>query len=275
MRPDREDIAAPVLPGRLRWHNTDRDPVMAELTAAGPVLVHFFDFAQLNSVRALPYAIEWDRRYREAGLTTLGVHSPRFGFTKRAELLEPALERLGIVHPVVDDSGYVVWHDYGCKGWPSLFLWAQGGALRWFHFGEGEYAQTEAEIAAEIVRINPRFSDPHRFEPRRPSDAPDAVVVPPTDEVFPGGSVTEPWRFAGEPIDVDYAAGGAHAAVDLPEGGSGKLRATIDGESHTVAVEAPGLIDLAVHPRHERHSLQLEADAGVDVYSVSFSAGVP
>src|SRR6185436_1080275 len=103
MRPERADIAAPVLPGRLRWHNTERDPVMAELTAAGPVLVHFFDFAQLNSLRALPYVIEWDQRYREAGLTTLGVHSPRFGFTKREELLAPALERLGVTYPVVDD----------------------------------------------------------------------------------------------------------------------------------------------------------------------------
>ena len=54
---------------------------MAELTAAGPVMVHFFDFAQLNSVRALPYAIAWDERYRDAGLTTVGVHTPRFGFT--------------------------------------------------------------------------------------------------------------------------------------------------------------------------------------------------
>ena len=34
--------------------------MIAELTAAGPVLVHFFDFAQLNSVRALPYVIAWD-----------------------------------------------------------------------------------------------------------------------------------------------------------------------------------------------------------------------
>ena len=67
MRPERANIAAPVLPPRLRWLNAERAPVLAELTAAGPVLVHFFDFAQLNSVRALPYAIAWDRRYRDAG----------------------------------------------------------------------------------------------------------------------------------------------------------------------------------------------------------------
>jgi hypothetical protein len=272
MRPERLDIAAPVLPGRLRWHNTERDPVMAELTAAGPVLVHFFDFAQLNSARALPYVIAWDERYREAGLTTLGVHSPRFSFTKSAELLAPALQKLGVVHPVVDDSGYVVWHDYGCEGWPSLFLWAQGGALTWFHFGEGEYASTEAAIAEELARIDSQFIAPPPLEPLRPSDAVDAVVVPPTAELLPGGSVTNPWRGGETPIELEYAAGGAHATVN----GAGELRVAIDAASPRMfAVSEPGLIELAAHPRHETHSLHLEAGPGLEVYSVSFSPGVP
>ncbi len=272
MRPERLDIAAPVLPGRLRWHNTERDPVMAELTAAGPVLVHFFDFAQLNSLRALPYVIEWDRRYRDAGLTTLGVHSPRFGFTQRAELLGPALDQLGVTHPVVDDSGYVVWHDYGCEGWPSLFLWGQGAPLIWFHFGEGEYVATEAAIAEELARIDSQFVAPEPLEPLRPSDAPDARVVPPSPEIVPGGSFTEPWALAEGGIDLQYEAAGAHAAVD----GTGALRVTMDGaEPITIDVDAPGLVDLAVHPRHEEHKLHLEGDAGLELYSVAFSAGVP
>jgi hypothetical protein len=274
VRPERDDIAAPVLPGRLRWLNTECDPVMAELTAAGPVLVHFFDFAQLNSVRALPYPIAWDQRYRDAGLTTLGVHSPRFGFTKRAELLAPALERLGVRHPVVDDSDYAVWHDYGCEGWPSLFLWAQGGALAWFHFGEGDYAGTEAAIAAELARIDPRFEAPAPLEPLRPSDAPGAVVVPPSGEILPGGSVTEPWRSDGGAIGTSYGAGGAHASIDLDH--PGELRVSIDGSPpRTIAMTAPGLVELAAHPAHEEHELRLEADPGLAVYSVSFSAGIP
>jgi hypothetical protein len=275
MRPERQDIAAPVLPGRLRWHNIERDPVMAELTAAGPVLVHFFDFAQLNSLRALPYIVGWDERYRDAGLTTLGAHSPRFGFTKREELLAPALERLEIAHPVVDDSAYVIWHDYGCEGWPSLFLWGQGGALIWFHFGEGDYAGTETAIGAELARIDSQFIAPAPLETLRPSDGPDAGVVPPSDEVLPGGSVTQPWREADGPIELDYAAGGAHASVDLA-GGPGELRVAIDGETpRPIAVDAPGLFDLAVHARHEQHSLRLEVGDGLDLYSVSFSPGVP
>ena len=79
MRPERDNIAAPDLPGRDRLDRRGAESMPA-LTAAGPVLVHFFDFSQLNSVRTLPYLVEWDRRYREAGLTTIGVQAPRFPF---------------------------------------------------------------------------------------------------------------------------------------------------------------------------------------------------
>jgi hypothetical protein len=274
MRPRRDDIAAPELPGRLRWHGSESAPRMSELTAAGPVLVHFLDFAQLNSVRALPYAIEWDRRYRGAGLTTLGIHSPRFPFTARTGSLAPALERLGLRHPVADDSGYGVWHDYGCTGWPSLFLWGRGGGLRWFHFGEGEYQATEEAIQGELRELDPLATLPPELEPLRPTDAPGALVIPPSEEVFPGGSVRDPWRphERGAPLELAYEAGGVHASAD----GEGELRVRLDREAErTIPVSAPGLFELAAHARHERHELRLVGGEGVDLYSVSFSAGVP
>jgi hypothetical protein len=271
LRPERPNIAAPELPGRLRWIGIERAPRVAELTATGPVLVHFFDFAQLNSVRALPYVLAWDERYRDAGLTTLGVHSPRFPFTAEAAALEPALERLGIVHPVADDSSYAVWHDYGCKGWPSLFLWGQGGALRWFHFGEGEYEATEAAIVEEVRAVEPLFAPPPALAPLRPSDASGALVAPPTEEVFPGGSAEAPWRprpGAG-PLELRYEAGGAHASV----AGRGALRFSLDGgEPRTIEVRSPGLYDLAEHPSHEAHALSVDGDEEIELYSLSFSA---
>jgi hypothetical protein len=271
MRPDRQDIAAPELPPRTRWLGGEPAP-MSELTARGPVLVHFFDFAQMNSVRALPYRTGWDRRYREHGLVTLGVHSPRHPFTAPQEALGPALERLGIDHPVADDSGYALWHDYGCEGWPSLFLWGRGGALSWFHFGEGEYEATELAIREELAGSGEAPGLPAPLEPLRPSDAPGAVVVAPTPEVLPGGSVSEPWLGGGEPLELRYGAGGAYAAVD----GEGDLTVTVDGEgAKEMPVTEPALVELAVHERHEEHALALRASAGVRIWAVSFAAGVP
>lgn len=274
MRPERANIAAPELPGRLRWLNAQRPPKMAELAAAGPVLVHFFDWAQLNSVRSLPYLVDWDQRYADAGLTTLGVHSPRFSFTGERAALGPSLVRLGVSHPVADDSGYAIWHDYGCKGWPSLFLWGQGGALRWFHFGEGEYAATEAAIAAELGAIDPSFEPPPPLASKRPTDAPGALVAPPSEELFPGGSPSQPWRAtaATDSLELSYEAGGAHVSVD----GEGEMRIRLDdGDHRVVAVSGPGLYELSEHPCHERHHLQLEPDPTLELYSVSFAPGMP
>jgi hypothetical protein len=77
---------------------------------------------------------------------------------------------------------------------------------------------------------------------------------------------------AGDALECEYAAAGAHVTVD----GEGELRASLDGgDARSVAVTAPGLYELAAHPRHERHSLRLEAGAGVEIYSLSFSAGLP
>ena len=263
-----------MLPPRLRWLNAESPPALAELTAAGPALVHFFDFAQVNSLRALPYVLAGERRYRDAGLATLGIHSPRFKFTSERDALEPALERLGVAHPVADDSRYAVWHDYGCKGWPSLFLWGQGGALRWVHFGEGEYEATERAITAELTALDAGYAPPPPLDPLRPTDAPGALVAPPTEEVLPGGSLTEPWTggIGDRALELEYAAGGAHASVD----GEGALLVYLDrGPAKPVVVTAPGLYDLAVHARHEHHALRLEAGPELTVYSVSFSAGVP
>jgi hypothetical protein len=131
MRPERADIAAPELPPRVRWLNADEPPAIGSLTAAGAVLVHFFDFAQLNSVRALPYVRAWRDRYATHGLAVLGVHSPRYRFGAQRDVLAQGLARLGVEHPVADDSRYALWHDYGCRGWPSLYLWGRGGTLRW------------------------------------------------------------------------------------------------------------------------------------------------
>jgi len=246
---------------------------MPELTAAGPVLVHFFDFAQLNSVRSLPYVRAWHDRYAAAGLTVLGVHSPRFPFTAGHEALAGAVERLGIAYAVAQDSSYAIWHDYGTRGWPSLFLWNTGRALAYFHFGEGEYRATEEAIQEEL-RVHDAFAElPEPLEPLRATDTPGALVAPPSDEVFPGGEPKEPWRPApGEALRLDYGAGGAHAALT----GRGELRVSLDGgpERH-LAVDGPALLELAEHPRHEEHSLALRIEGEIELYSVAFAAGMP
>jgi hypothetical protein len=273
LRPPRPDIAVPPIPPGLAWVG---EPVESidRLVAAGPALVHFFDFAQLNSVRTVPYLRAWHERYEAAGLALIGVHCPRFPFTQSRDAVAGAVERLGIDWPVAVDPEFALWRLYEPHGWPALFLWGRGGALRWYHLGEGDYAGTEEAIHEELPETNGGHELPPILEPLRRSDAPDVKVIAPTPELFPGGSTEEPWSSAegDASLELEYEAGGAYAATD----GEGTISIRIDGEYRDpVEVTSPGLRELTAHERTERHSLELEPSPGLLMYSIQFAAGVP
>ncbi len=263
MRPEKDNIAAPDLPEGIEWVG-EAPRSMPLATAAGPVLVHFFDFAQLNSVRTLPYVNEWARRYAPHGLITLGVQAPRFPFGAERDAVAAGLARLGVEFPVAIDADRLLWHSYGCEGWPSLFLWKLGGALAWAHFGEGEYRATEEAIQAELREQDALRELPEPMAPFRPTDAPGARVMPPTPELFPDDP-----RAA---LEVPYEAGGAYATVS----GEGKLTIELDGSPvDPVPVDGAGLYPLADHPTHESHTLTVEPSPGLRIHSIGFAAGVP
>jgi hypothetical protein len=273
MRPERDNIAAPDLPPGLTWIGTGPKS-MPVLTAPGPVLVHFVDYSQLNSVRTLPYVAEWDRRYREAGLSTIAVQAPRFPFGAEAENVATGLRELGVEFPVAIDADRRLWHAYGCEGWPSLFLWSMGGALGWFHFGEGEYLGTEEAIQAELRELDALRALPAPMDPLRPTDGPGARVMAPTPEIFPGGSWEQPWVAGedGDSIELDYEGGGAYITTE----GEGEIAITLDGgEARSIPVDAPRLYTLVEHERHEAHSLRLNPSPDLRIWSVSFAAAVP
>jgi hypothetical protein len=270
VRPGRDNIAAPDLPDQIAWVG-EAPASMPEVTAGGPALIHFFDFAQLNSVRTLPYVAEWHRRYRDAGLSMIGIQAPRFPFGADSDTVAAGLSRLGIEFPVAIDADRDLWLSYGCEGWPSLFLWSQGGALAWFHFGEGDYLGTELAIQEELREIDALRELPDPLPPLRPTDGPGARVIAPTEEIFPGGSWEQPWTAGeeGEGLTVEYAAGGAYATVE----GEGDLTIELDGSKHaSIHVSDPALCTLAEHPGHERHTMALHPSPGLRVWSVSFAA---
>lgn len=267
VRPPRSDIPLPPFPPGLTWAGTE--PAAAErLTAKGPLLVHFFEAGELSGVQSLPHVEAWAAAYAPAGLTTIGVHSPRSDLARAPDDFLAAIGRLDLGFPVVSDPDYSVWHAYGCKGWPSLFLWGLGGMLRWYHFGIGGLATSEDAIREQL-----QAGDASRALPARvhPAAADGAEMLKPSDEVFPGGSHDRAWRpGAGEPLEIEYAGAGAWAALDGP----GSVRVEIDGEPGSeVEIEAPGLYELSAHAEHGLHEVRIEFDGPIRVWSVSFAAG--
>ena len=116
------------------------------------VLVDFWTYTCINCLRTLPYLKAWDERYRAQGLTIVGVHTPEFAFEKQASNVQRAIGAEGLRYPVVQDNEFGTWNAFGNQYWPAKYLVDARGRVRYAHFGEGEYEETEAAIRALLPR---------------------------------------------------------------------------------------------------------------------------
>ena len=108
MRPPAEaEIYAPEFPRGLEWLNV-AFLRMNTLMGRGAVLVEFWDFARINSLRTLPYLKEWHSRYAGDGLRVIGVHTPGYSFGRERDTVARAVERLEIPYAVALDPDYEV-----------------------------------------------------------------------------------------------------------------------------------------------------------------------
>jgi len=110
------------------------------------VLVEFWTFGCYNCRNTLPSVEEWDARYRERGLTIVGVHTPELSEEYNLDNLRRAVPSLGIKYPVVTDNDYKTWKAYNLEAWPTIFVVDKQGRIRWEHVGEGKYEETENVI---------------------------------------------------------------------------------------------------------------------------------
>ncbi|MEH6419873.1 thioredoxin family protein [Pseudomonas sp. CGJS7] len=135
---------APEFAGIERWINSP------PLTMAGlrgkVVLVEFWTYSCINCIRVMPHVKQWHQRYRDSGLTVVGVHTPEYGYEKIPRNVDAAVARFGIEYPVAQDNAYATWNAYHNRYWPALYLIDRNGRVVYEHFGEGDYAQTEAKI---------------------------------------------------------------------------------------------------------------------------------
>src|SRR4051812_50112223 len=76
VRAQPDTIPAPPFPRELPWINVA--PLRMDKQLGRPVLIEFWDFCRINSLRTLPYVQAWHERYAEAGLRVIGVHTRGF-----------------------------------------------------------------------------------------------------------------------------------------------------------------------------------------------------
>jgi len=180
--PPGTDLNAPEFPPDLRWLNV-AFLRMDKQIGRHAVLVEFWDFARVNSLRTLPYLRAWHERYGDRGLRVVTVQAPGFSFGRDADVAARAIETLGIEHPVVLDPNLELWRTYGNKGWPGRYLFDRRGVLRYIHYGEGDYRECEEAIQELLLEIDDALDLPAPLDPIRPEDAPGVMLEPQSSDI--------------------------------------------------------------------------------------------
>jgi cytochrome c biogenesis protein CcdA/thiol-disulfide isomerase/thioredoxin len=143
---------APDFTGNDRWFNTPGNaPLDLDGLRGRVVLIDFWTYTCINCIRTLPYLRAWDGRYRERGLTIVGVHTPEFTFEREAGNVRGAIAANRLRYPVAQDNEYATWSAWGNQYWPAKYLIDARGRVRYAHFGEGAYEETEAAIRALLA----------------------------------------------------------------------------------------------------------------------------
>jgi cytochrome c biogenesis protein CcdA/thiol-disulfide isomerase/thioredoxin len=146
----------PDLDGAVAWLNSP--PLNRDRLVGHVVLVDFWTYSCINCLRSIPYVRAWAEKYKDSGLIVIGVHTPEFAFEKDLDNVRRAVSELKIAYPVALDNDYKIWKAFGNSYWPADYLIDATGHIRFHHFGEGKYDESEQQIQQLLKEHNPRLS---------------------------------------------------------------------------------------------------------------------
>jgi cytochrome c biogenesis protein CcdA/thiol-disulfide isomerase/thioredoxin len=139
----------PSLDGAVKWLNSP--PLNRKELKGKVVLIDFWTYSCINCLRSIPYVEAWSEKYKNEGLVVIGVHTPEFAFEKDPANVAKSLTDLKITYPVAIDSNYEIWKAFNNQYWPAHYFIDANGTIRFHHFGEGKYAESE-EVIQQLLR---------------------------------------------------------------------------------------------------------------------------
>ncbi len=131
----------PEIDGAVSWLNSA--PLTKQDLKGKVVLIDFWTYSCINCLRTLPYVKAWAEKYKDQGLVVIGVHTPEFAFEKDLTNVSNAVKDLGITYPVAVDNNYIIWNAFKNQYWPAHYFADRSGNIRYHHFGEGHYEESE------------------------------------------------------------------------------------------------------------------------------------
>jgi len=287
---------APEFQGLDAWVNSK------PLTLAGlrgrVVLIDFWTYSCINCLRTFPYIREWHTRYRAAGLTIVGVHTPEFAFERVESNVRENVKELKLRYSVALDNDYGTWQAWSNQYWPAKYLVDRKGHVRYYHFGEGEYAKTEEAIRTLLAERGTTVPEASGLEDKSPHglltpesylgyerldrNGGDLVVEDePHAYTFPRGLLENALAFGGVwTVKDERAIAGLSASVRLQYRarnvylvltGTGSVRVLVDGKpERTVRVSGDRLYTLVEREEIGDHLLELRFSPGLAGYAFTF-----
>ena len=289
---------APEFTGNDRWFNSK--PLTLASLKGRVVLVDFWTYTCINCIRTFPHLIAWDKTYRDQGLTIVGVHSPEFGFEKKASNVQRAIEQNGIKYPVAQDNELATWNAWSNQYWPAEYLIDATGHVRYANFGEGETDKTEAAIRALLVEAGAKGlgadAKPDKTYDPSAEATPETYIGSERAERFlpgvqqPGTNTYTPYD--GKLPESHFTLGGSWniTGESATAGPGATLRGNVTGKDVYLVLSGPGDVDVTVDGKHEQtvkvttqklyhllsrqksadHDLQLKFSPGVSAFAFTF-----
>jgi thiol-disulfide isomerase/thioredoxin len=266
-----EERRMPAFYGAVAWLNSA--PLSSKALRGKVVLVNFWTYSCINSLRELPYLKAWAAKYKDAGLVVIGVHAPEFGFEKDPANVKVAVSDLNVTYPISIDSNHSIWRAFGNEYWPADYIVDAKRRIRYHHFGEGEYVKSERVIQALLKENGATGLDERTVE-----------IAAEGAEAPSSGDVRSPETYAGYARAENFAsperiARGSRRIYSLPvrpalnQWGIGGAW-NIGGEIGTLE-SAPGRIAFRFHSR-DLHMVLSPAKNGAAVrFKVTLDGAAP
>jgi thiol-disulfide isomerase/thioredoxin len=279
------------------WLNSE--PLTADGLRGKVVLVQFWTYSCINWLRTLPYVRAWAGKYADRGLVVVGASAPEFGFEHDLGNVRRACADLGVDYPVVIDNDFAIWRSFDNHYWPALYLLDGDARLRFHHFGEEAYEESERAIQA-LLGVDEELVS---VDAGGVAEAADWAALK-SPETYIGRLRGE--RLAAHPdalnqwaLDGDWSLGDEFAVLDSAPGsiayrfegrdlnlvlaGTGRFEVRLDGEppgdDHGLDVDADGqgALDeprmyqlVRQHPTRERTFEITFQEPGVRAYVFTF-----
>jgi len=258
-----------------QWFNPPAggQPLTLKSLRGKVVLVDFWTYTCINCIRTLPYLRSWHEKYKDKGLVIVGVHTPEFEFEKNADNVAKAIADFKLEYPIMQDNNYATWNAYANRYWPAKYFVDKNGKIRWTHFGEGAYDESEKWIQKLLEETGTTVEET--------IDNPDYDIYSRTPELYLGNwriahfsspekiqerqvvSYTKPAQLASNTFAFtgNWMVGNQHAnpsgdsVLDLnfesrevflvmrPKNGPGKLRVHLDGKLVDASNKGEDVID--------------------------------